>query len=207
MRVVRFGMVFAVLAVTALTAADVKFKSTWRGPAGEPVSFAGKKVVALVITDDDSLRVSSEEALAGELTARGLVGTPAYRIIPKEEVKNADRAKGWFERTSAEGVVALRLVDARIERTYTPDMWVSPSYGTLWGYYGYGWNSVYIPGRVDEDQIVSVETLIFSVPQNRLLWGGVSESKNAKNGRQLIAGLAKETVKQLGKEGLARPKT
>jgi hypothetical protein len=204
MRCVSVTLLGVVVAVATIAAADVKFKSTWKGPAGAPVSFAGKKVVALVISDDDSLRVASEEALAGELNARGLVGTPAYRIIPKEEVKNADKAKGWFERAKAEGVVALRLVDARVERTYTPDMWITPSYGTLWGYYGYGWGTMYIPGGVDEDTVVSVETLIFSVPQNRLLWGGVSESRNAKNGRQLISDLVKETVKELQKQGLAR---
>ena len=165
----------------------------------------GKKVVALVISDDDSLRVSSEEGLASELTDRGLNGVPSYRIIPKEEVKDPDKARGWFERAQAEGVVAMRLVDARKVQTYTPATWTGPYYGSLWGYYGYGWGSgMYIPPRVDEDALVTIETLIFSVPQNKLLWAAVTESKNPKNARQLLADLVKTTAKELQKQGLAQ---
>jgi hypothetical protein len=197
----------AVLVVSTLTAASTKFKSTWKAPGLEPVSWAGKKVVALVISDDDSLRVSSEEGLSSELTDRGMVGVPSYRIIPKPEVKDPDKARGWFERAQAEGVVAMRLVDARKVQTYTPGTWTGPYYGSLWGYYGYGWGSgMYIPPRVDEDALVTIETLIFSVPQNKLLWAGVSESKNPKGARQLIADLVKVTAKELQKQGLAKPR-
>ena len=203
MRLALIGLAI-VGAATAVVAADTKFTSTWKAPAGAPVTFAGKKVVSLVISDDDSLRVSSEEALASELTARGLVGTPAYRMIPREEIRNVDSARGWFERAGAEGVVAMRLVDAKKERTYTPDTWVSAPYGTLWGYYGYGWSSMYIPGRVDVDTVVSIETLIFSVPRNQLLWAGVSESRNPKDARRLIADLVKTIAKELQKQGLTR---
>ena len=193
------------LAVLTLSAASTKFKSTWKAPGLEPVSWAGKKVVALVISDDDSLRVSGEEGLSSELAARGLIGVPSYRIIPKPEVKDPEKARGWFERANAEGVVAMRLVDARKVQTYTPGTWTGPYYGSLWGYYGYGWGTgMYIPPRVDEDALVTIETLIFSVPKNTLLWAGVSESKNPKNARQLLADLVKTTVKELQKQGLAR---
>jgi hypothetical protein len=196
---------FAIVgAATAVVAADTKFTSTWKAPAGAPVTFAGKKVVALVISDDDSLRVSSEEALASELNARGLVGTPAYRVIPREEIRNPESARAWFDRASAEGVVAMRLVDAKTVRTYTPDTWTTTPYGTLWGYYGYGWSSMYVPGRVDTDTVVSIETLIFSVPRNQLLWAGVSESRNPKDARRLIADLVKTIAKELQKQGLTR---
>src|SRR4029450_4854132 len=97
-------LVSGVLSVHAL-AADVKFKSTWKSMDAGQVSFAGKKVAALVMTDDDSLRVSGEEALVRELTARGLQMVASYRIVPKEEVKNPDSAKGWYERSGVEGVV------------------------------------------------------------------------------------------------------
>jgi len=205
-RALHRGLVGVAIAGAAITmlAADTKFTSTWKAPAGAPVTFAGRKVIALVISDDDSLRVSSEEALTAQLTARGLVGTPAYRLIPREEVKRPESARAWFERAGAEGVVAMRLVDAKTVRTYTPDTWTTMPYGTLWGYYGYGWNSMYVPGRVDVDTVFSIETLIFSVPRNQLLWAGVSESRNPKDAQRLIAELVKTIAKELQKQGLTR---
>ena len=60
---------------------------------------------------------------------------------------------------------------------YTPGTWVSANYGTLWGYYGYGWGSVYVPGSVQKETLVVVETTIFSLPRNQLLWAAVSETQ------------------------------
>ena len=74
------------------------------------MSFVGKKVAALVISDDSSLRVSGEEALARELTARGMQAVATYRIAPAEELRKAETAKPWFEKAGVEGVVVVRPV-------------------------------------------------------------------------------------------------
>ena len=89
----------------------------WRSPDAAQVSFAGKKVAALVISKDDSLRISGEESLVRELTARGLQAVATYRIAPKEELQSADRARSWFEKADVEGVVALRPVSSE-KRTH-----------------------------------------------------------------------------------------
>src|SRR5262245_19652690 len=100
----------AVLMGAVLSTADAnKFVSTWKAPGAHLLKYAGRKVAAVVILDDDNLRVSSEEALAREITARGPEGVPAYRIIPREELKKKDAAKGWFERAGVQGLVVLRL--------------------------------------------------------------------------------------------------
>ncbi len=168
------------------------------------MSFAGKKVAALVIAQDDSLRVAGEEALVRELTARGLESVATYRIAPKEELQSADRAKGWFEKANVDGVVAVRPVSTEKRTTYNPGTWMNPYYSTFWGYYGYGWGSMYIPGSVQKDTVVVVETTIYSVPRNQLLWAAVSETKNPKDLQRFVEDLVKESVKELHKQGLAK---
>jgi hypothetical protein len=192
-----------VVAVAFLSAAP-KFTSAWRSPEAGAVTFAGKKVAALVIAQDDSLRMSGEEALVRELTARGLQSVATYRIAPKEELQSADRAKVWFEKANVEGVVALRPISKDKRTTYNPGTWGTPYYTTLWGYYGYGWGNLYIPGSVERDTIVIVETTIYSVPRNQLLWAAVSETKNPKTLQRFVEDLVKESVKELHKQGLAR---
>ena len=192
-----------VAAVTLLSAAPT-FTSAWRSPDAGSVSFAGKKVAALVIAQDDSLRMAGEEALVRELTARRLQAVATYRIAPKEELQSAERAKGWFEKANVDGVVAMRPVSKDKRTTYNAGMWVSPYYSTFWGYYGYGWGSMYIPGSIERDTIVVVETTIYSVPRNQLLWAAVSETKNPKTLQRFVEDLVKESVKQLQKQGLAR---
>jgi hypothetical protein len=189
--------------VTTLSAA-VTFTSTFKSINAGGVSFAGKKVAALMITQDDSLRVAGEEGLARELTARGMQGVTTYRMAPKEELQSGDRAKAWFEKANVEGVVAVRPVSADKRTTYTPGTWANPYYSTLWGYYGYGWGNVYIPGSRDEETFVVVENTIYSVPRNELLWAAVSETRNPKDLRQFIEELVKASVKEMQKQGLAK---
>jgi len=197
-----------VVALSAVVAAaGPKFTSTWKAPEAAGVSFAGKKVAALIISDDQGLRVSGEEALVRELAAVGVTqGVASYRIVPREELRDPEKARGWYERSGVDGVVAMRLVKADTRESWTPSMWSSPSYNSLWGYYGYGWSSVYVydPGQTRIDQVAVVETLVFSVPQNKLLWAAVTESINPKAADRIIKDIVTGTVKEMTKQGVIR---
>jgi len=198
----------AAFSMSAVLMAGPKFVSTWKAPDAAGVSFSGKKVAALIMSDDLNLRMSGEEALVRELAAVGVPGGVAsYRIVPKEELRDPDKAKSWYERAGVEGVVAMRLVRSDKQTVWTPSMWVTSSYSTLWGYYGYGWTSVSeVGGTTRVDTTVVIENLIFSVPLNKLLWAGVTESSNPKNAAAAIKDIVTESVKEMTKEGLIRRK-
>lgn len=192
-----------IVAGTSL-AAKTKFQSVWKSPDAASVSFAGQKVAALVIDKDDSLRVAGEEALVRELNARGMQGVASYRMVPKEELQSADKARVWFEKAGVQGVVAFRVVDDQRRKTYVPSTWTNTYYTSLWGYYGYGWGAVYDPGYVRDERIISLETLIFSVPKNALVWAGLSETENPKDGQKVVAEVVKEAVNEMRKQGLLK---
>ena len=196
--------VAVVIGLGVSVAAKTKFSSVWKAPDAATFSFAGKKVAALVIDKDDSLRVAGEEALVRELDARGMKGVASYRMVPKEELQSADKARVWFEKAGVEGVVAFRVVNDDRRTTYVPATWTSTYYTSLWGYYGYGWGAVYDPGYVRDTRIISLETLIFSVPKNTLVWAGLSETENPKDGAKVVTEVVKEAVKEMRKQGLAK---
>ena len=70
-------------------------------------------------------------------------------------------------------------------------MWTQPNYSTLWGYYGYGWTTVYVFSGAREETKLVVETLVHSVPRNALLWAGVSTTTNPKGAQKFIAELGR----------------
>jgi hypothetical protein len=194
----------AVLAAVDAIAARPAFTSSWKAPDAPAVSFAGKKVAALVISSDQNLRMSSEEQLVRELTRRGIEGIATYRMVPAEETTSADRARPWFERAGVDGVVALRPISAETEITYSPAVWTTTSYTTLWGYYGYGWTGVYDPGGTRKDTRVIVETLVYSLPLDRLLWAGVSTTTNPKEAQAFITELVAAAVAEMKKQRLVQ---
>jgi hypothetical protein len=196
--------VIIAIALGATVAAKTKFSSVMQSPEAAKVSFSGKKIAALVIDKDDSLRVSGEESLVNELNARGMRGVASYRIMPKEELRNTDNARGWYEKSDVQGVVALKVVSNDRYKTITPSTWTTAYYQDYWGYYGQSWGAVFTPGSERIDHFVSIETLIYSLPDGHLLWAGVSLTENVKTSAQVIAEVAKEAVKEMNKQGLAR---
>ena len=186
----------------ALAAADYTFISTWKAPAAGPLNFAGKRVAALVITNDESLRMSAEEALAREISARGPKGVAAYTLIPREEVTDKDKVKAWFERRGVEGVVAMRVVGVDKSTSYSAVVWSSGYYGNFWNYYGNGWATVTPIGKGRVDTTLAVETLLYQVSDATLLWASVSETTNPKDAGTFMKGLTSAIVKELQKEGM-----
>jgi hypothetical protein len=185
---------------TSLTVYAVKFTSTWAAPGAGSISFAGKKVAAIAMTDDLALRMSTEEALARELTAKKITAVASYRIIPGEELKNPERARAWFQRDQVAGAVAVRAISNEKVPKYAPDIWVSSYYSSFWGYYPYAWSGVYVPGpQVGTDTLIVVESLVYDVSSGKLVWGGVSEATNPRNLQNLVADIVSEASKKIEK--------
>jgi hypothetical protein len=194
-------------AVVAAACASTSFQSSWKNPAAEPGNFKGKKVAALIVSKEEAVRYGAEDALARELTARGAVGIAAYSLIPKELIQDKDKAKEFLEKADVAGVVAMRVVGKDKEITSSPGgYWGGPAYATFWGagYYGYGWGGVYSPGYVQTDTIVIVETLVYSLPQNKLVWAGQSETTNPSKVGPFIQELVRKAAAEMEKQGLIR---
>lgn len=182
-----------------------KFTSTWKAPGASAMTYAGKKVVGLIVSDDMSLRMSAEEALARELTARGVQGVAAYRVIPREEIRNVDNAKRWFEQSGTSGVVIMRVVNLSKEKIPTAVVWAGASYyGSLWDYYPYAWGSAIAIGPGRTETRVLVETLVFDIAGNRLLWAGTSETVDPKDAQATVKGIVASAAEQMKKSGLIR---
>src|SRR4051812_2913446 len=192
------GAMIAVLSA----AADNEFVSTWKAPGAEALNFAGRKVGAVLIIDDQNVRVSAEEALAREITARGPIGVPAYRIIPKEELTKKDAARGWFERANVQGLVVMRLVQTDREKVYSSMIWSSGYYNYAWDYWGNGWTSVYPIGKAREQRTFTVETILYDLTKGTPIWACVTRTTDPKDPQAYVKKLAADIVKKLAADGL-----
>jgi hypothetical protein len=194
-------------AVAAAACASTSFQSTWRNPAAEPGNFRGQKVAALIISKEEGVRYGAEDALARELTARGAVGISAYALIPKELIQDKEKAKEFLQKADVAGVVAMRVVGKDQQITSSPGTyWGGPAYATFWGggYYGWGWGAVYSPSYVQTDTIVIVETLVYSLKQDKLVWAGQSETTNPSKVGPFIKELTAKAAAEMKKQGLIR---
>jgi len=142
----------------------------WRDPATTQLHFS--KVLALCITKDQSLRHAAEGELCRQISS--VECKPAHFVIPDSMIDKNDEVKALVTRAGFDGAVVVRVVDAREKVTYVP-----PTYGpTFWGYYGYARPVARTPGYYRTDQILRLETSIYSITQDQLLWVGTTETMN-----------------------------
>jgi len=186
--------------------ATTQFVSTWKVPLDGPLTFQGKRVAAVVVSPDAAIRRAGEDALAQEISARGPVGVPSYTLVSGDGgqvAKDEETAKKILRDANIEGAVVMQVVSQEQELTYSSgSAWYgAPYYGSFYGYWGYGWGMAYDPGYLRTDTIVVVETLVYSVTDDKLLWAGRSKTTNPSNVREFIQELSDGAVKEMEKAG------
>jgi hypothetical protein len=198
------AIVAVLLCAATFACSSTEFVSTWRSPTAQPLRLAGTKVVAVFMSKKEGVRRHAEDAMAREITKRGAQGVASYTVIDERLIRDEKFARSAFERLGFAGSVVMRVVGNQTQVTYTPSYWTAyPYYGHYWGgYWGWGWGSVYAPGYLETDQVVSVETLIYSLRQDQLVWAGVSRTIDPSNLDSFIEELAGAISDQMKSDGL-----
>jgi hypothetical protein len=204
------ALAVSLVAVLATACETSQFVSTWKSPDAQPVQVKGTKVAAVVMINDRSTRRVAEDTLAAEITRRGGQGIAMYTLQDDDAKPSAEAAtRAALEKAGVEGVVVMRPVKSDKDITVTPVNTYSPMYGAYWGgYYGYGWGSSWAGGPVSMgndirvDTIVYVETLVYSLKQNKLIWSAQSKTTNPPNTDKFVLMLAQEVGDELKKDGV-----
>jgi hypothetical protein len=187
------ALVLIVIA-TAGCGGRTRYESTWKDPSASPITLSGQKVAAFVFTGSDTTRRVAEDALARELTARGAHGIPGYTLVSGPEPKDPTVSWQALQQAGVEGAVAMRVVGRDRETTYVPP--------TFTGYWVGTWPMAYQPGYTVTDTLVSVETRVYSVPQDRLLWSGKSVTTNPARVDAFVKELSAKAAEEMQKAGL-----
>lgn len=184
---------------TPVAASKTTFVSSWKSPTAKPLNLPGAKVAAVVIMTDVASRRAAEDKLAGEITARGGVGVPMYKLVePLNEGEPV--ARDALQQADVKGVVILH--PSPVETEPAPQDYTAAPYNTYWdGYYSYGIGSPW-DSKPAYQNFVSVETLVYSLVQNQLVWAGKSKTTNPATLNDLIGEVATATATQLSDAAL-----
>jgi hypothetical protein len=200
------GPAIAVAAVAAATGcASTKFVSSWQAPVEGPIEFDNKRVAAVVVSADETTRRVGETALAREISKRGRAqGVASYTLISGEAAKDKEASKKILQDANIEGAVVMHVISSEQQTSYSPGTgWYAPTpyYGSFYGYWGYGWGMAYDPGYLRTDKVVMIETMVYSLAQDKLLWAGKSKTTNPSDIQKVIHDLATGAAKEMRKAG------
>lgn len=200
-RTLRLLILGAALCFSAC-AANTTFVSTWKAPDAKGIDPVGKNIAALVISSDAARRRDAEVYLANDLTTRGARGIAAFTLIGLDH-PTVDYARARFKEAGIEGVVVMRLVAHDQRVIVDPGGFSGSVYGSFGSYYSsYGLAVSYSTGSVQTDTEVTIETLIYSLNQDKLLWAGTSRTSNPEGLQQLVYDVADAVAREVVKQGL-----
>jgi len=178
------------------------FLSTWKAPDAQPVDPSGKSVAALVISSNKTQQRDAEVYLSNDLTTRGAHGVPAHQLIGYGH-PDVNYAVAKFKEAGVAGVVVMRVVGHDQTVIVDPGGFSGEAYTSFGSYYQSAGVAVsYSSGSVQTETLVTVETAVYSLTQNKLLWAGTSQSHNPHGMQSLIIEVADAVSSQLSKQGL-----
>jgi len=195
-------MLAALLALAALPSgacATTRLVDTWKDPSTTSLRF--RKVMVVVVARDTATRRAGEDTLVALIRKRGVEAVPAWTSVPDAVLRDAEKAKDYVARSGADGVVTMRAVGTDEQHRWVRGAYPQPYY-SFWGYYRYAWPAVYDPGYLQTDRYVQIETNVYSLTDDKLVWAGVSETMNPQSVTELVDEVARTVGAEMKKQGL-----
>lgn len=194
----------AVLVAGCATTATA-FRTTWKNPEARPLTLDGQKIVVLLLRADDATRRAGEDTVAAQITARGAQGVAAWSILPQADLQDEAKARAALAKAGAAGVVVMELVpdDRRIRPFDFRGSMSSPSYSSFWGHYQHVWGG----GRSGSPGGSSgawVETLVYTLQPDALVWAGRSRTVNAGGAAGLFTEVSNAVADEVERAGLLK---
>jgi Tfp pilus assembly protein PilW len=200
----RSAAAVAVLLAAALAGCSgTRIASSWAQPGIQPLN-PNSRVVAMAVMRDATSRRTAEDQMVQELRSMGAQAVQSYTLLEGEQVRNSSQARAALDQAGFEGAVVLRLVDVDREVNYVGNNYAGfpLHYRSFWGYYNWAWPMVYDPGYLTTTRKVRMETLVYSLPRNELLYAATSTSTDPANVRELVDEVADAVTENMKERGL-----
>jgi len=162
-------------ATTTLTA--VWRSEGYRGPI--------KRIAVIGVSKKPVIRNLFEDECVRELKARGTDAVASYTVLTSEQLADKETVQARIRELGADALLTTRLVDRKSMQTYIPgQVYVMPNYYYGWsGYYG---NVFTTPGYTVQDEYAFLETNVYDVKTEQLIWSARSETWMSDNDQETI---------------------
>jgi len=176
---------------------STKIEKTWTDPSFTSGSQTFHKVLVMGLLKDESTRRIAEDKMVASM--KGVTAVQSYTYLQAgDTVRSAIEER--LRKDGFDGVVIMHLSNVDKSTSYVPGTTYGGWYGYRYGYYGYGGSA----GYYQEDKTYYVETNIYSLKSNKLLWSGTTSSLNPSKLDQTIDDIINTLRAQMQKQGLIK---
>jgi len=202
MKVYKFSFV-SLFILAGACGPSTKIEKTWTDPSlTATTAKAFDKFLVVGLLKDESTRRILEDKLARATNGKGI---QSYSYLKPGDTMStsAGEVSERMKKEGFDGVVVMRLVNMEKSTSYVPGS--SYGYGGGWyGYYRYAAPMYHSPGYYTEDKTYFVETNVYSLENEKLLWSGTTSTLNPSKPDKMIDDVITTIREQLKKQGLVK---
>ena len=180
------------------TSSGTRLINSWREPSAGPLRF--KKVLVLCVAPHESQQRFGEAELVRLM--KRTQGVSAHSVMTPDELKDETRMRAVMAREGFDGAVTLRFLGADQQLTGPRDVYYpAPATADFWSYSAV-WAMASTPGYVHIDRKMQMETRVFSMTDDKVVWSGVSETTNPASAQTLVNDVVRTVAADLRKQRL-----
>jgi hypothetical protein len=175
---------------------------SWREPDASVTPGPELKTLVIAMVKDETSRRVIEDQLVKRLSTTSV---PSYTLLTTEMIQAAsDQAlNDLVVKNKFTHVLLMRLADIEKETSYVPGT-TTAYYGGYGRYYGYGASMYSSPGYYTTDKNYFIETTIFTVEPNKLVWTGTTKTVNPSKIEKTVTEIADAVAAQMKKDGFLK---
>ena len=165
------------IAATLFGCASTQVVKSWQEPQATFQPGPSNKILAIAMVKDETSRRVIEDQLVKRLGTNG--GVASYTLLTPEMLKDTTGAAltKIIQQEKFNYLLLMRLADIEKETSYVHGT-TTGFYGGYGRYYGYGAGMYTSPGYYTTDKNYFVETAVYSIEPDKLLWTGTTKTVN-----------------------------
>lgn len=184
-------LVFALL--VAVGCSSTSIVSSWKDPSATVNPEKLSKVMVAALVKDEGTRRIAEDKMAS-FNKSFLVSYNEFSS--KEVMDNEDKCRAILKDQGFDGIITMQLLDKEKSQNYVPGNYA----GGYWGFHRLYYPGYYRPGYYTEETKFIIETNVFSLKQNKLIWSGVTATVNPSTIDKTVAEVLEQVHKRMIKD-------
>jgi hypothetical protein len=211
-----FIFLVAVCALAACSTTSTNISQSYRNPGFEETVF--KKLFVIGVAENHESRQAFEDAFAKAIAAEGGGAQASWGLLPQSTKLEEEEIRAAIEGGDFDGVLITRLLSVdkdqeyvepkaynNAKTTYYPGGgYYGRGYygGGYYGFYGTTYAKVHEPGYFETSTTLRLETSLYSLATNGLVWTGQSDTVDPESIPDARASMTAAVAKRLKEEKL-----
>jgi hypothetical protein len=190
------------IAATLIGCSSTKIEKSWQDTSAKLKRDPANKPLVIALVKDETSRRVIEDELVKRMNANAVA---TYTFLTTEMIQAADPEvlAQRIKQDKYTHILLMRLADVEKDTYYVPGT-TTAYYGGYGRYYGYGAGMYSNPGYYTTDKNYFVETTIYTVEPDKLIWTSTTKTVNPSKVEKTVNEIADVVTDKMIQDGFLK---